>query len=84
MPRVPGPQSVDRATSGRTIWRGIWIIATRNVGNSIRNSDRFSPRLRRVPGRTRVSRHCSKLSGFHAETRHDHIGPVANSCPLAS
>ncbi len=25
-----------------TIWHGTWIIATRNVLNSIRNSDRFS------------------------------------------
>src|SRR3954464_3440135 len=28
----------------RTIWQGTWIIATQNVRNSIRSSDRFSAR----------------------------------------
>src|SRR4051812_33277181 len=41
-----------------TIWQGTWIIATQNVPNSIRSSDRFSARYfsahRPVSGSTRA------------------------------
>ena len=44
LPRVPRQQPVHDPRDVFTTWQGIWIIATQNVLNSIRNSDRFSTR----------------------------------------
>src|SRR3982751_714312 len=54
-----------------TIWQGTWIIATQNVPNSIRSSDRFSDRYfsahRPVSGRTRAL-HAFRLHASDAIT----------------
>src|SRR3954469_5472789 len=55
----------------RTIWQGTWIIATQNVLNSIRSSDRFSARYffahRPPSGRTRAL-HAFRLHASEAIT----------------